>query len=501
MKKEVIGVVCVGIVVIVILAGLYYTGNLPANPPTTPSPPPLPFQGSLATNWNEYGEPENLPEGDDFVAISSGTGHFLALRSNGSIECRGLNMYGQCNVPDESDFVAVSAGSEHSLALRSNGTIACWGANSFNECNVPKENNFVAISAGYENSLALRSNGTIACWGGNRSGECTIPPEDDFISVVIGSHIGYALHKNGKIACLGSYIEACDPAPRSDIVAISAYDYFSYLALTSTGELLTWNYIQGWNQYRPPGNNYIAISAGHGNNLALRSDGTIVCWGSESYKCNFSSVQDAIAISAGYQNLAITNPCAEEILAYEWQKTKERITSTTGGIDLIQPQPSRMPAYPVVYVINTTLPVVPDKVMVYKVVHPESLEEKFSGARYLISPQDAIEDPYHFIAYRDYGIKTPIEAIEEVKTYRLDLNIDQDFEWRYGSIDTADRIEISDISLGYEGTGIISGISGNVYLQPLYRITMHVQKGNVTSYPFWVDVPATENLVEFDFLN
>jgi len=495
MRKDVIGVVCIGIAIIVVIATLYITGNLYGKSSTDLSPPPSRFQGSLATNWNEYVGPEDLPAGDNFVAISSFTGHSLALRSNGTIVCLGSNMYGQCDVPDESDFIAVSAGSEHSLALRSNGTIACWGSSRFNECDVPNEKNFVAIAAGSENSLALRSNGTIVCWGGNRSGECTIPPDDDFIAISAGWLRSLALQSDGTIACLGSNL--CEIPPADSYVAISASSgFYSNLALTSNGKLVASDPYTGWNYYVPPGNDYVAISAGHGNNLALRSDGTIVCWGYEFYRCNFSSSTNAIAISAGYPNLAITNPRAKEILAAEWQKTKACINPKAGDADRMQPLLSRTPVYPAEYVIKATLPEIPDKIMVYTIEDYQSLDEKKHRNYYRFTIPELENDPYHYKPYKGFPIKTPEEAVEEFKTHRFEL-VDS-WEYYQGPVEKAEKIVVSNISFVYMRRPTVSGI---ICLQPSYSFEGYVQKGNKTA-AFVTDwVPATENLVEFDFMN
>ncbi|NIP50955.1 MAG: hypothetical protein GWN67_03155, partial [Phycisphaerae bacterium] len=65
--------------------------------------------------------------GNDYIAVSAGGYHSLALRSDGSIVGWGLNHYGQANPPDGNDYITVRAGYWHSLALRSDGSIIAWG--------------------------------------------------------------------------------------------------------------------------------------------------------------------------------------------------------------------------------------------------------------------------------------------------------------------------------------------------------------------------------------
>jgi hypothetical protein len=60
------------------------------------------------------------PDGNDFVAISAGYGHSLALKSDGSIVGWGYNSFGQATPPNGNDFVAVVAGDRHGLAIKRN---------------------------------------------------------------------------------------------------------------------------------------------------------------------------------------------------------------------------------------------------------------------------------------------------------------------------------------------------------------------------------------------
>jgi len=113
--------------------------------------------------------PVQRPAGDDFVAISAGGLHCLALRADGSLAGWGSNSYRQSDVPQSKNFTMIAAGGYHSLAIRSDGTLAAWGWNKFQQCDVPF-GKFIAIAAGSYHSLAIRSDGSLVAWGDNTYG-------------------------------------------------------------------------------------------------------------------------------------------------------------------------------------------------------------------------------------------------------------------------------------------------------------------------------------------
>jgi hypothetical protein len=96
----------------------------------------------------------------------------------------------------------------------------------------------------------------------------------------------------------------------NDFIAIAA-GYWHSLALRSDGTIVGWG-SNDFGQATPPaGNNYIAIAAGEWHSLALRSDGTIVGWGNNDYgQATPPAGNNYIAIAAGrYHSLAIKKVC------------------------------------------------------------------------------------------------------------------------------------------------------------------------------------------------
>ncbi|UCC22505.1 MAG: hypothetical protein JSW23_00060 [Planctomycetota bacterium] len=164
--------------------------------------------------------------GNDFVAISAGGAHSLALKADGSVVGWGRDDYGQTTPPEGNDFVAVSAGWEHSLALKANGSVAAWGRNDNGQVTPPEGNDYVAVSAGVRHSIALRADGRIAEWGGSGPVQPVPPEGNDFVAISAGGYHSLALKADGSIVGWGNNHYGCATPPEgNDFVAISAGTY------------------------------------------------------------------------------------------------------------------------------------------------------------------------------------------------------------------------------------------------------------------------------------
>jgi hypothetical protein len=155
----------------------------------------------LAT-WVFVPEPTGPPDGKDFVAVSAGYLHRVALRSDCSIVSWSRDDdFGQVSAtPTESNFAAVSAGFWHSSALRSDGSLVSWGNNNHDAVSAtPPGNDFVKVVAGFYRGIALRSDGSLVAWGRDDFGATSATPGGRrFITMSIGNVHGSAIRSDGS---------------------------------------------------------------------------------------------------------------------------------------------------------------------------------------------------------------------------------------------------------------------------------------------------------------
>ena len=119
------------------------------------------------------------------MAISAGTLHSLALKSDGTVVAWGDDNYGELDMPAGLNGVkAISASrtlgaapSFYSLALKSDGTVVGWGTDAGTGAATPPAGltDVVAISAGTLHGLALKSDGTVVAWGYDSAGQVDVP--------------------------------------------------------------------------------------------------------------------------------------------------------------------------------------------------------------------------------------------------------------------------------------------------------------------------------------
>ncbi len=101
----------------------------------------------------------------------------------------------------------------------------------------------------------------------------------------------------------------CDvPAPNAGFVTVAGGEHYS-LGLKSDGTIVAWGW-NSWGQCDVPAPNadFVALAAGSGHALGVRSDGTIVAWGRNDYgQCNVPAPNAGFVAAGGgnYHSLGL----------------------------------------------------------------------------------------------------------------------------------------------------------------------------------------------------
>ena len=230
---------------------------------------------------------------DPIKKIARGSDHVCVLREN-TVYSQGSNTFGQLGIQDWVYFyyhgygyvsttfkvVQIAAGSNHTVALISDGTVYCWGLNSSGQLGdgtltnhntptlVPGLTNVINVECGSNHTCALTSDGSIYCWGSNSKGQIGVGDHGNQFSPVLVS----SLSSISKIFC--------GPETTS---AISYGTVFSW-GLNSNRQLgtgtTTNSNIPAYTVivYEPK-----QISYGSSHTCAILSDGSLLCWGNNSY--------------------------------------------------------------------------------------------------------------------------------------------------------------------------------------------------------------------------
>lgn len=266
------------------------------------------------------------------VQIALGGSHTCALLDDSTVKCWGGNSSGQlgqgstANLGDNSGEMSslaaidlgtgrtptqIAAGYYHSCALLDNATIKCWGysgngelgqgntsvlgdatgemGDSLPTVNLGTGRTATQIFANFFATCAILDNSTTKCWGYNSFG---------------GAGQGHTSHVGDESNELGDYLSAIDFGTGRTATQISSGQYHTCATLDNAtakcfgrnayGELGQGNTTHLGDNSGEMGENLTAIdlgtgrtatqmSAGSSYSCALLDNGTVKCWGSNSY--------------------------------------------------------------------------------------------------------------------------------------------------------------------------------------------------------------------------
>ena len=246
------------------------------------------------TTANKSSPVQTIAYGANWKSISGGHHHIAAIKTDGTLwNCGRSGTYGQLGdnttanksspvqtVTFGTNWKQVDCGRLYTAAIKTDGTLWCWGDNSNGQLGdntatnrsspvqtVTFATNWMQVSSGYFYTAAIKTDGTLWCWGDNANGQL-----GDNTTVKKSSPVQtVAFGTNWKSVSAGIWQIA---------------------AIKNDGTLWTW----GSNSYGGLGDNTIVkksspvqtiaygtnwqqVACGNFHTAAIKTDGTLWSWG------------------------------------------------------------------------------------------------------------------------------------------------------------------------------------------------------------------------------
>ncbi|MGD0998010.1 MAG: hypothetical protein ABR941_06790, partial [Thermoleophilia bacterium] len=235
-------------------------------------------------------------------SLGGGSWHSVALKQDGTLWGWGSNGYGALGVGLQShefgqtdtttptqidastDWQAVTAGDTFTLAEKQDGSYVAWGDNQFGQIGVgyPLERctptqigsdpGWTSVATGYWNTIAARSDGTLWNWYANSRTPAQVGSARDWATAFAGNRYFLALKADGT---LWSWSDS----DGNSYGELGLGDTAPHETPTQVGTATDWTTVTC-------GDNVLAdgemAQDDSGHTVALRSDGTLWAWGSNT---------------------------------------------------------------------------------------------------------------------------------------------------------------------------------------------------------------------------
>ncbi|WP_049776619.1 RCC1 domain-containing protein [Ethanoligenens harbinense] len=219
-----------------------------------------------------------------------------ALKSDGSVLATGYNSSGDLGdgtttnslvwkqvIASGSGVTQLATGECTAYALKSDGSVLATGYNSFGDLGdgtttnslvwkqvIAPGSGITQLAAAWDTAYALKSDGSVLATGDDSHGELgvgsssslvwkqVIAPGSGITQLAAGSHSAYALKSDGSVLATGN-------------------NQYGQLGIGTTSNSLVWE------QVIAPGSGVTQLTAGNRTAYALKSDGSVLATGDDSY--------------------------------------------------------------------------------------------------------------------------------------------------------------------------------------------------------------------------
>lgn len=279
----------------------------------------------------------------NWLAVTAGRFHTLAIKTDGSLWAWGYNDFGQLGdgtttsslvplrVGMDTDWASVHAGGVYSIALKTDGTLWAWGLNSYGQLGdgtnttrlsptrINDDTDWLLVSTGRVHTMAIKTDGSMWAWGWNPNGQLgdgttttrlaptLVNADTDWVSVSAGEHYTLAIKADGTLWAWGlnNAGQFGDGTTTLSLIPIQVgvdddwqtvcVSKSHSLGIKDDGTLWAWganNYGQlgdGTNVNRlvptlvNDDNDWLDMRGGWDHSLAVKTDGTLWAWGYNNY--------------------------------------------------------------------------------------------------------------------------------------------------------------------------------------------------------------------------